>query len=217
MPLAAVAARAAGASVGDSTPILEIVALAVIRFAAHVPVLFAGRVAQEAKTPGHRCLSTESRRLARERRVDDLRCGTVHTRFARAHSPCRIATRPASHCYTPRVALLHPPRRIATPPASHCYTPRVALPHAPCRIATRPASHCYTPRVALPHAPCRIAARPASHCYTPRVALLHTPRRIATHPRRIATRPVSHCYTPRVTLLHPMVLLRLRHGCSQTP
>jgi hypothetical protein len=110
----------------------------------------------------------------------------------------------------PRVALLHTPRRIATHPASQCFTPRVALLHTPRRIAAHPASHCCTPRVALLHPTRRIATHPASHCYTPRVALLRTPR-------RIATRPVSHCYTPRVTLLHPMVLLRLRHGWFQTP
>ena len=51
MPLAATAAaRAAGVIADDSAPILMIVVLAVISFAAHVLVLFAGRLAQEAKT-----------------------------------------------------------------------------------------------------------------------------------------------------------------------
>jgi hypothetical protein len=51
MPLAAAAAsRAAGVVADDSAPILMIVVLAVISFAAHVLVLFAGRLAQEAKT-----------------------------------------------------------------------------------------------------------------------------------------------------------------------
>jgi hypothetical protein len=51
MPLAATAAaHAAGAVADDSTPILMIIVLAVISFAAHVLVLFAGRLAQEAKT-----------------------------------------------------------------------------------------------------------------------------------------------------------------------
>jgi hypothetical protein len=51
MPLAATAAaRAAGVVADDSAPILMIVVLAVISFAAHVLVLFAGRLAQEAKT-----------------------------------------------------------------------------------------------------------------------------------------------------------------------
>jgi hypothetical protein len=51
MPLAATAAaRAAGVVADDSAPILMIIVLAVISFAAHVLVLFAGRLAQEAKT-----------------------------------------------------------------------------------------------------------------------------------------------------------------------
>jgi hypothetical protein len=51
MPLAAMAAaRAAGVVADDSAPILMIVVLAVVSFAAHVIVLFAGRLAQEAKT-----------------------------------------------------------------------------------------------------------------------------------------------------------------------
>ena len=51
MPLAAAAAaHAAGEVADDTTPILMIIVLAVISFAAHVLVLFAGRLAQEAKT-----------------------------------------------------------------------------------------------------------------------------------------------------------------------
>lgn len=51
MPLAAIAAMsAAGAVVEDSAPIVMIIVLAIISFAAHVLVLFAGRLAQEAKT-----------------------------------------------------------------------------------------------------------------------------------------------------------------------
>jgi hypothetical protein len=51
MPLAAMAAaRAAGVVADDSAPILMIVVLAVVSFAAHVIVLFAGRLTQEAKT-----------------------------------------------------------------------------------------------------------------------------------------------------------------------
>jgi hypothetical protein len=50
MPLAAAAAAHAAGELNDSTPILMIIVLAVISFAAHVLVLFAGRLAQEAKT-----------------------------------------------------------------------------------------------------------------------------------------------------------------------
>jgi hypothetical protein len=51
MPLASIAAaRAAGELADDDTTVLMIVVLAVISFAAHVLILFAGRLAQEAKT-----------------------------------------------------------------------------------------------------------------------------------------------------------------------
>jgi hypothetical protein len=71
MPLAATAtARSVGVVADNNVPVLMIVVLAIISFAAHVLVLFAGRMAQEAKTYVTFAMVYASKRNRAQRAVD---------------------------------------------------------------------------------------------------------------------------------------------------